>query len=163
MDSSKSLMGFARLALLGGMGTKPSTNPAIEHRSLLGSFQKLIGSSTKLNFTQIALILTFFGTISEALKSLQDLATKTYLWITKFFTASISVAPHDRLNREILNWVSTNVLAQRQTRILTARTEVVGNDTFLGHDHMRLRRPMRNDVDEKRYVRAISVRLKKLQ
>jgi chaperone BCS1 len=55
---------------------------------------------------------------------------KIYWWFTRFFTASISIAGSDRLNREILNWLGSEVLMPKGTRILTARTETIQNDVW---------------------------------
>ena len=103
------------------------------------SLQRLLDTSTpgftflreffaawlKLDVTTIAAGLTIFGTITGAFRDLQGLALKMYWWFTKFFTAAISIASNDRLNKEILNWIGTQVLERQGTRILTARSEIM--------------------------------------
>ncbi|CAL3964953.1 unnamed protein product [Diplocarpon coronariae] len=79
----------------------------------------------KLDLTTLAAALTIFSTISGVARVVQGLALKVYWYFTKFFTASVSVAPSDKLNREILNWLGAQVLTRQGTRILTARTESV--------------------------------------
>ena len=114
---------------------------SVHHLLLLlrSAFQRLLEHSTpgfaflgtffkawlKLDVTTIAAGLTIFGTITGAFRDLQGLALKIYWWFTKFFTAAISVASNDRLNKEILNWIATVVLTRQGTRILTAKTEVM--------------------------------------
>src|SRR5208337_4072831 len=88
-----------------------------------------------------------FGMMSSAFPVLQSATVRVYWWITRFFTASISIASNDRLNREVLNWVGAQVLPRQATRILTARTEVLDNDAW----HYRRARRSRDDYSfEKR-------------
>lgn len=100
----------------------------------------------KLDIATLAAILTIIGTISGGLTALQGLGLKIYWWFTKFFTASISIASSDRLNREILNWIGSEVLQKRGTRILTARTEVVLSDA---HQALSYMNPYRGDPSRK--------------
>jgi chaperone BCS1 len=95
-----------------------------------GFMQSFFKTWLKLDLTTLAAALTIFGTISSASVVLKGLGMKIYWWFTALFTASISVASSDRLNREILNWVGAQVLTRQATRILTARTEVVQNDSW---------------------------------
>ena len=53
-------------------------------------------------------VMTTFGMLSSALPLVQSAAIKVYWWITRFFTASVSVAANDRLNREVLNWMGAH-------------------------------------------------------
>lgn len=122
MDATKNLGNFARLSTL---MRSISTGGGLHH------LQEIIALYTKLDITTVAFILAFFGSISSALKSLHSGASKLYSWITQFFTASISIAPNDRLNREILDWVGANILDQQKTRILTARTVSATNNAYL--------------------------------
>ncbi|TAQ83060.1 hypothetical protein B7494_g8616 [Chlorociboria aeruginascens] len=84
----------------------------------------------KLDITELAAALTIFGTISSALQDLKILGLKLYWWITKLFTASISIASTDRLNREVVNWLGAQILTRQETRILTARSETIQNDAW---------------------------------
>lgn len=95
-----------------------------------GFFQAFFKTWLKIDITTLAAALTIFGTISGAVKDLQGIAMKIYWWFTRFFTASISIASSDRLNREILNWIGAQVIERQGTRILTARTEAVQTDAY---------------------------------
>jgi len=78
-----------------------------------------------MDVTTIAAGLTIFGTVTGAFRIVQGLALKMYWWFMKFFTAAISIASHDRLNKEILNWIGTQVLEKQGARILTATSEIM--------------------------------------
>jgi chaperone BCS1 len=92
--------------------------------------QSFFATWLKLDITQLAAALTIFSTISSAGSTLQALSLKLYWYFTKFFTASISIASSDRLNREILNWLGAQVLEKQATRVLTARTETIQTDAY---------------------------------
>ncbi|PBP25333.1 ATPase, partial [Diplocarpon rosae] len=96
----------------------------------------------KLDLTTLAAALTIFSTISSVARVVQGLALKLYWYFTKFFTASISVAPSDKLNKEILNWIGAQVLTRQGTRILTARTESVPSPYYW----MENKKTERNDL-----------------
>ncbi|KAK1470311.1 hypothetical protein CCUS01_06413 [Colletotrichum cuscutae] len=84
----------------------------------------------KLDITTIILLLTLGGELPRALTGIQKLGTQIYWWITRFFTASISIGSNDKLNREVLNWLGAHVLTRQGTRVLTARTEVIQNEAW---------------------------------
>jgi chaperone BCS1 len=96
----------------------------------LDFIQDLLGSWLKLDLTTLAAVLTIAGTISSTFRTLADFSVTVYWWFARFFTASISVPANDRLNREILNWVGSNVLLRQNTRILTAGTEPIETDSW---------------------------------
>ena len=102
----------------------------------------------KLDLTTLAAALTIFGTISSASVVLKGLGMKVYWWFTALFTASISIASSDRLNREIVNWIGAQVLTRQATRILTARTETIQNDAW----HPRRTAVERNDYNHEKRV-----------
>ncbi|KAK7983332.1 hypothetical protein PG989_010734 [Apiospora arundinis] len=83
-----------------------------------------------LDVTTIAVAITAFGAISSGTQQLRYLASHVYRWVTRLFTASVSISGNDRLNREVLNWLGAKVLVHQQTRILTARSEVTQNDAW---------------------------------
>lgn len=95
-----------------------------------GALSKFFSTWLKLDITTIVLLISFGGDIPRALTGLQNLGTQIYWWITRFFTASISVASNDKLNREVLNWLGAHVLTRQGTRVLTARTEVIQNEAW---------------------------------
>jgi chaperone BCS1 len=124
------LLALARTSLL-GQATSTSIRDLLEQSTPGFSFlQGFFATWLKLDLSTLAAALTIFGTISGALGDLQGLALKVYWWFTRLFTASISVASSDRLNKEILNWIGTQVLTRQGTRILTARTETIQTDTW---------------------------------
>ncbi|OHE92567.1 hypothetical protein CORC01_12146 [Colletotrichum orchidophilum] len=84
----------------------------------------------KLDIATILVLITLGGELPRALTSIQKLGTQLYWWITRFFTASISIGSNDKLNREVLNWLGAHVLTRQGTRILTARTEVIQNEAW---------------------------------
>ncbi|POS75029.1 hypothetical protein DHEL01_v206573 [Diaporthe helianthi] len=96
----------------------------------LGWLQSFISQWVKLDITTIAAALTILGTISGVLGFLQNIAVKLYWYITRFFTASVSINARDKLNREVLNWLGAQVLVRQGTRIVTARSEQIESDAF---------------------------------
>ncbi|KXJ89980.1 P-loop containing nucleoside triphosphate hydrolase protein [Microdochium bolleyi] len=93
-------------------------------------FQRFFQTWLRLDLTSLALALTVFGALSSGAQQLQGVALRLYSWITRFFTASISISGTDRLNREVLNWLGANILTRQQTRILTAQSEAVHGDAY---------------------------------
>lgn len=96
----------------------------------LGWLQSFVSQWLKLDITTIAAALTILGTISGVLGFLQTVAVKLYWYITRFFTASVSINARDKLNREVLNWLGAQVLIRQGTRIVTARSEKIESDAF---------------------------------
>lgn len=96
----------------------------------LGWVQDFISQWVKLDITAIAAAVTILGTLSGVLQFLQTFAIKTYWYITRFFTASVSINARDKLNREVLNWIGAEILTRQGTRIVTARSEKIETDAF---------------------------------
>ncbi|GKT63078.1 mitochondrial chaperone BCS1 [Colletotrichum tofieldiae] len=94
------------------------------------TLSKFFSTWLRLDLTTMILLISFSGDIPRALTGLQNLGTQIYWWITRFFTASISIGSNDKLNREVLNWLGAHVLTKQGTRVLTARTEVIQNDAW---------------------------------
>ncbi|OLN96283.1 putative mitochondrial chaperone BCS1-B 1 [Colletotrichum chlorophyti] len=112
-----------------------------------GALSKFFSAWLKLDLATIVLLIAFGGEIPRALSGLQKLGTQLYWWITRFFTASISIASNDKLNREVLNWLGAHVLTRQGTRVLTARTEVIQNEAWY------YRKPIeRNDLHHEKRV-----------
>jgi len=106
-----------------------------------GYLHQLLRTWLNLDVTTVAAVLTIIGVISGVAQDLSGIALKVYWWITKFFTASVSIPSSDRLNREVLNWVGANVMVRQGTRILTAGTEQIDTDAW----HYRRVQVNRND------------------
>lgn len=96
------------------------------YAGLSNFFQKWL----KVDLTAVLTVATLISAISSSATTLQEAAYKAYWWIVKFLTASISIAGHDRLNREILNWLGAHVLTKKGTRILTANSETIRNEAW---------------------------------
>lgn len=99
----------------------------------LGWVQDFLSHWVKLDITAIAAAVTILGTLSGVLQFLRVASVKTYWWITRFFTASISINARDLLNRQVLNWVAAEILTRQATRVLTARSEEIETDAFYYH------------------------------
>ncbi|KAJ0160935.1 putative mitochondrial chaperone BCS1-B [Colletotrichum tanaceti] len=104
-----------------------------------GALSRFFSTWLRLDLTTIVLLISFGGEIPRALTGLQNLGAQIYWWITRFFTASISIGSKDKLNREVLNWLGAHVLTKKGTRILTARTEVIQNEAWY------FRKPVQRD------------------
>lgn len=132
---------FARSSVLGASTNSSSMQDFLDAAPGLGFIQTLLRTWLKLDLATLAAVLTITGTISSTFRTIADIALKVYWWITRFFTASISIPANDRLNREILNWVGSKVLESQSTRILTAGTEAIKTDAW----HYRRPAVERND------------------
>ncbi|KAJ9149542.1 p-loop containing nucleoside triphosphate hydrolase protein [Coniochaeta hoffmannii] len=119
---------FARSSL--GATNSSSTQDFLDATPGLGWIHTVLQSWLKLDLATLAAVLTITGTITSTFHTLKNVAVKLYWWITRFFTASISIPANDRLNREILNWVGARVLERQGTRILTAGTEPLETDAW---------------------------------
>ncbi|KAB5540255.1 BCS1 N terminal-domain-containing protein [Coniochaeta sp. 2T2.1] len=139
---------FARTSVLGATSNNGTMQDFLEATPGLGSIQTLLQSWLKLDLATLAAVLTITGTISSTMRTIGDIALKVYWWITRFFTASISIPANDRLNREILNWVGAKVLERQGTRILTAGTEAVETDAW----HYRRFQAERNDYSHEKRI-----------
>jgi chaperone BCS1 len=123
-------------SLLGGLTTNTIRELFGQSTPSFGFLQSFFAAWLKLDLTTLASILTIFGTLTNAWRALQGVTLKIYWWFTRFFTASISIAGSDRLNREILNWLGSEILMPKGTRILTARTETIQNDAWYPRRHV---------------------------
>ncbi|KAF3766176.1 P-loop containing nucleoside triphosphate hydrolase protein [Cryphonectria parasitica EP155] len=95
-----------------------------------GWLQGFISQWIKLDITTIAAAVTILGTLSGVFQFLHSFAVKVYWYVTRFFTASVSINARDKLNREVLNWVGSQVLAQQGARVITARSSQIHSDAF---------------------------------
>ncbi|KAL2123747.1 hypothetical protein VTJ04DRAFT_112 [Mycothermus thermophilus] len=123
-----SLLALASTSVLnGGSMSVQDLEDRIPGFSLLQDFFK---KWLRLDLTTLLTAAALMGAASSGAQSLQDTGYKIYWWIVRFLTASISIAGHDRLNREVLNWLGAHVLNKRGTRILTANSETIQNDAW---------------------------------
>jgi chaperone BCS1 len=60
-----------------------------------------------------------------------------YAFLVAYCASTITIAPHDVLIKEVLSWMSSNVVAKRGSRLLAAQTVRAGDDgivdPFLGY------------------------------
>lgn len=117
-------------SLLRGANTTAPLYDTIGKIPGLGWIQHFVSQWIKLDITAIAAAVTILGTLSGVLQFLRTAAIKTYWWITRFFTASVSINGRDKLNREVLNWISAEVIGRRGTRVVTALSEELESDAF---------------------------------
>ncbi|PHH52191.1 Mitochondrial chaperone BCS1 [Ceratocystis fimbriata CBS 114723] len=68
-----------------------------------------------IDITKLAMAVTICAMLSGAISNIGDMATRFYWWIARFLTASISITAKDRLNREVINWLSAHVLRPKRT------------------------------------------------
>jgi len=129
-NSMDRILGLARTSLLGGASGTSIQDLLEQSTPGFGFLQDFFAAWLKIDLTTLAAALTIFGTISGALGDLKGVALKVYWWFTRLFTASISIPSSDKLNREILNWVGSEILTRQGTRILTARTEAIQKDPW---------------------------------
>lgn len=132
-------------SLLGGANVTAPLYELVSTVPGLGWLQDFISQWLKLDITTIAAALTILGTLSGVFQFAQAFAIKIYWYITRFFTASVSINARDKLNREVLNWMGAQVLTRQRARIVTARSEQINNDAF--NYYTRLRRE-RVDYDD---------------
>ncbi len=133
------IIDLARTSVLGGLGGGTSIEDLLETTPGFKYIHDFFSTWLSLDITTIAALMTIIGIVSSALPVVQNGTVKVYWWITRFFTASISIGPNDRLNREVLNWLGAQVLPRQATRILTARSEIIESDVW------HYRRPLERD------------------
>ncbi|KAL1840393.1 hypothetical protein VTJ49DRAFT_519 [Mycothermus thermophilus] len=127
-NTMNSLLALAGTTVLnGGSSTISDLEERIPGFSILQDFFK---KWLRLDLTTLLTAAALMGAASSGAQSLQDTGTKIYWWIVRFLTASISIAGHDRLNREVLNWLGAHVLSKGRARILTANSETIQNDAW---------------------------------
>jgi mitochondrial chaperone BCS1 len=147
--ATSGLLALARTSLLTGGNATASIQDILAKSPGFGFLQKFFSTWLKLDITTLAAVLTIFGTLSGGLKDLHGVALKVYWWITKFFTASISIASSDRLNREVINWLGARILTRQGTRILTACSEKIRNDSW---SYFRKTSLERNDYQDQKRI-----------
>jgi len=140
MNSLLTLAGTA--SLLGGPGYTADALRFEEHIAGFSVLQNFFKTRLKLDLRTLLTIGAMMGAASSGINTVKAGVSKIYWWITRFLTASISIAGNDQLNREVLNWLGANVLAKQGTRILTAHSERIQNEAW----HFRyLQQAQRND------------------
>jgi mitochondrial chaperone BCS1 len=104
-----------------------------------GYLHQFFSQWLRTDLTSLAFLLWLLPQVSSSLSQINQIATTLYKWITYLFTATVSLPAGDRSNREVLNWVSANVIEPRGIRTLTAHSEHVETDAV--HYHRSSRDP----------------------
>lgn len=119
-------------ALVGGMSPSGVYLQDILDKAApgLGFLPSFLRTWFKVDISGLIGLISLMGLTSTGFEFLKRVAVKLSWWITRFCTASVSIAPSDRLNREVLNWLGAMVLTRQGTRILAARSETIDNDSW---------------------------------
>lgn len=138
------------LALSGAVGGATPTllSQDVLERSFPGYnfIQGFFSTWLKLDLSKLA---AAFVILSAAAGGLQAVLPAIYRCIVRFFTASVSIAADDRLNKEVLNWLGANVLPRQNTRLLNAKSEAIRDDSWSSY---RRSNTSRNDLNHERRV-----------
>ncbi|KAJ9149352.1 P-loop containing nucleoside triphosphate hydrolase protein [Pleurostoma richardsiae] len=144
------VISLARTSLAGGSAGINNTFQTLLRTPTFRFLHRFFSTWLKVDITTLAALLTVYGVVSAGIRDLHSIALKIYWYITRFFTASVSIAGNDRLNKEILGWLGANVLIRQNPRIVTARSETVDNKSAW---YTRLRAPVeRNDYTTEKRV-----------
>ena len=93
-------------------------------------------------------VITLIGTVSQFASHLKASAYRGYWYITRFFTASISIAGDNILNGEGTTRMATHVFDRWNPRILTASYQSVNDDSWM-YESLGLRRDDRSPTKRK--------------
>ncbi|KAK3680994.1 P-loop containing nucleoside triphosphate hydrolase protein [Podospora appendiculata] len=127
-----SLLTLASTSSLLGAGTPGvSLQEQFEERIPgFGVLQNFFKTWLRLDLTTVLTVAALMGAASSGVQSLKATGYSIYWWILRFLTASISIAGNDRLNREVLNWLGSQVLGRQGSRVLTAHSETIQSDAW---------------------------------
>ena len=115
---------LTRMPLPGVIGLGTSFLGSRPPRQLSGSLiSAVISKYLNLDPTTIGATLAVCGSLYAGFQTLETYAWKAWWWFAKFFTSSIIIDGNDRLHREVLSWVETEILAPRDPRLLKAKSE----------------------------------------
>jgi chaperone BCS1 len=130
MASLAQFVGLSRGRLVDGL-SGGSVGNLFEHTIPgFGLLQSSLAQWANLDIATIAAAVAVFGAVATGIRQLRRIASSIHLWATRLCTASVSIPGHDRLNREVLNWMGAHVLIQRGTRVLTASSRPVVNEAM---------------------------------
>lgn len=103
-------------------GGFPLLDPSLHGIGVLRA--TLLSRLYSLDFTHFGSIIAVAGIIPAAWRYTRRAWFEAAGWIKHFFIASVSIPANDPINRSVSSWVLENVIAPRQLRFHTARTEV---------------------------------------
>ncbi|KAI6366479.1 hypothetical protein MCOR25_005126 [Pyricularia grisea] len=124
-DAIATLIGLQ--AATGGTTIQDILNRTAPGLSFIPSFLR---KWLQIDISAIIGLLSLIGAMSSGFHFLNHISLKLYWTLTRFCTASVAVAASDRLNREVLNWLSSTVLMRQGTRVLAARSEMVDDERY---------------------------------
>ncbi|TLS29254.1 hypothetical protein PpBr36_00024 [Pyricularia pennisetigena] len=127
-DAVATLIGLQ--AATGGTTIQDILNRTAPGLSFIPSFLR---KWLQVDISAIIGLLSLIGAMSSGFHFLNHISLKLYWTLTRFCTASVAVAASDRLNREVLNWLSSTVLTRQGTRVLAARSEMVNDERYYYH------------------------------
>jgi len=108
---------------LRALATGPMLRMLEEQVPGFGVLQKFFKQWLKIDLTTVAVFLTIFGTVKTGAGAVRNISEQLWRYVTRFFLSSISVSGQDKLNEEVLYWVSQKILPQRQPRMLVAQCQ----------------------------------------
>lgn len=112
-----------------------------------GILQNFFKRWLKLDLSTVLTVAALWGAASSGMRGVREAGSRLYWWIIRFLTASISISGHDRLNKEVINYLGATVLKKAGSRILTAHSETKNN-----HDYYWRRELERNDFHHEKRV-----------
>jgi hypothetical protein len=77
----------------------------------------------KIDLTTLTVLLTIFGTLKTGAGTIRNIGEQLWGYISRFFLSAITVGGQDKLNEEVLFWVSQKILPQRNPRMLVAHCQ----------------------------------------
>jgi chaperone BCS1 len=113
-------------------GSSSVTDPASTPHILLERYIPGFGPLHTLVLTWTGIDISFIAAQIAILLALyagtRYICHQIYALLVEYCTSTISIAPHDVLNREVLSWMSSNIVVKRGSRLLAAQTVRAGED-----------------------------------
>jgi chaperone BCS1 len=114
----------------------PNTNdPATTPQLLLDRYIPGFGPVHTLILTWTGIDITFIAARIAILLAVyagtRFLCQQIYAVLVQYCTSTISIGPNDILNREVLSWMSSNIVVKRGSRLLAAQTVRAGEDGII--------------------------------
>jgi chaperone BCS1 len=116
-------------------GSPNSNDPTATPQILLDRYIPGFGPVHTLILTWTGIDITFIAARIAILLALYAgthfVCQQVYALLIQFCTSTISIGPNDILNREVLSWMSSNVVVKRGSRLLAAQTFRPGEDGLI--------------------------------
>jgi chaperone BCS1 len=115
----------------GGNANDPATTP----QQLLDRYIPGFSPVHTLILTWTGIDITFIAGRLAILLALyagtKYICQQIYAILVQNFVSTICIGPHDILNREVLSWMSANIVVKRGSRLLAAQTVRIGDDVSI--------------------------------